>query len=912
MRSRNPHACTKWTAAVLVWGLALALLTPHAFGITGDLDTDGDVDREDLDILLLDRDRSVAESSCGSPCDLDGDGRISGLDARKLVLLCTRVRCNREPVADAGGPYSGKAGQPVQFDGSGSSDPDGDATSLAWDYGDGNVGAGLTPSHSYGTAETYTVTVTADDGRGGVQTGTTSVAIALDIAVDPLAPVTQAVGPAGSILGTIASGNRFILSLPQDAVLEPQDISVTPLNSVGGLPASFNLLAAVQLGPDGLGLRRPATVEIDLLSAELTEDLIAFGYRGDGEAFHAVPMTRVEETTVTFTLTHFSAVGVATAPESADENLSNAGLTAGEAAEQNIAGSLRNAGNPDREPGGLPSEVFNEIAAELQALYDLTVRPNLAAAVAFISPGPQTIPHYVNASSKLGNAIKGFIHWASEVKLLAGTGLMPDSQNPTEFDDEVANGLALAEQGITKIIALAESICANSSDQCNNQFLLDEILDWQGEARLLLGTALVEDPCPICMALETTFRVDPDAATVNDGDTVQLTASLSDCNDLPLDLSNRQLKWTSSNDLVASVPPSGTGPSIANVTAIALGISTVTVTVQDEACPDGTETGQGEKKAAARIDVVPDISGTWAVSGSEVVTGCQNPFDNGPDTGEAILEIQIQDGGTFTVVDAEAPADIEIRDNATGEECVLPATDPDCTVIITFISDLQMSGTLIPPVIDEEGNTVVPPKAEAQAVTVETQIACAPGTVECDVAVANLACPVGADNCVTSQTTSKGQFMGVQTGADTLTVDFTGRDVAGDTCTSTGSATWTRLAASGAMTVPVANNQSLVEVPDQALGEELSAQGAIEGLRAVIQETLGDERRSKRHGKKLFNKLTRALKKLEQGKPHKAMKALERFIDKVQKLIENERVNERAGRAWITQAEAIIEALGHY
>ena len=62
----------------------------------GDLDGDGDVDKNDLNILLADRNKSVGDSSCGEPCDLDGDGMITGLDARQLTLLCTRPRCATE------------------------------------------------------------------------------------------------------------------------------------------------------------------------------------------------------------------------------------------------------------------------------------------------------------------------------------------------------------------------------------------------------------------------------------------------------------------------------------------------------------------------------------------------------------------------------------------------------------------------------------------------------------------------------------------------------------------------------------------------------------------------------------------------------------------------------------------------
>ena len=56
----------------------------------GDMDGDGDVDRDDIGII---RSHRGEPASVCFECDIDGDGVITIRDARKLVKMCTRPRC---------------------------------------------------------------------------------------------------------------------------------------------------------------------------------------------------------------------------------------------------------------------------------------------------------------------------------------------------------------------------------------------------------------------------------------------------------------------------------------------------------------------------------------------------------------------------------------------------------------------------------------------------------------------------------------------------------------------------------------------------------------------------------------------------------------------------------------------------
>jgi hypothetical protein len=84
---------------------------------------------------------------------------------------------NRRPTANPGGPYVGDRTKPVVFDGTGSSDPDGDALSYEWSFGGGALTPGATPSQTFAQLGTFGIALTVTDGIDSAS-ATTSVTIA--------------------------------------------------------------------------------------------------------------------------------------------------------------------------------------------------------------------------------------------------------------------------------------------------------------------------------------------------------------------------------------------------------------------------------------------------------------------------------------------------------------------------------------------------------------------------------------------------------------------------------------------------------------------------------------------------------------------------------------------------------------
>ncbi|WP_344322152.1 PQQ-dependent sugar dehydrogenase [Streptomyces macrosporus] len=120
-----------------------------------------------------------------------GTGYFSG-DENSALYRIEHVTGGRAPTAQAkANVTSGKAPLTVSFSSAGSSDPDGDAISHAWTFGDGTTSTAANPSHTYTANGQYTATLKVTDTAGRSATasvqitvGNTAPTVKLDLPVD--------------------------------------------------------------------------------------------------------------------------------------------------------------------------------------------------------------------------------------------------------------------------------------------------------------------------------------------------------------------------------------------------------------------------------------------------------------------------------------------------------------------------------------------------------------------------------------------------------------------------------------------------------------------------------------------------------------------------------------------------------
>ncbi|UCG69148.1 MAG: PKD domain-containing protein [Thermoplasmata archaeon] len=92
---------------------------------------------------------------------------------------------NQPPIADAGSDQTVFEDDVVNFDGSGSYDPDGFIVNYTWDFGDGNFGYGEFPTHIYDTPGSYNVTLTVTDDDNATDSDVMTVTVELRLPSPP-------------------------------------------------------------------------------------------------------------------------------------------------------------------------------------------------------------------------------------------------------------------------------------------------------------------------------------------------------------------------------------------------------------------------------------------------------------------------------------------------------------------------------------------------------------------------------------------------------------------------------------------------------------------------------------------------------------------------------------------------------
>ncbi|MHC1765372.1 MAG: PKD domain-containing protein [Verrucomicrobiia bacterium] len=141
----------------------------------------------------------------------------SGLTGTASVTVTVLAPNNAPAAVISTAAVQGNAPFAVSFDASGSSDPDGDALSFQWNFGDGTSASGPTATHTYQTAGNYVAKLTVTDARGASSSDTVSITVLPDpskvIRVAGIV-ITTATNPAGTVATatvTISdtSGNRI-------------------------------------------------------------------------------------------------------------------------------------------------------------------------------------------------------------------------------------------------------------------------------------------------------------------------------------------------------------------------------------------------------------------------------------------------------------------------------------------------------------------------------------------------------------------------------------------------------------------------------------------------------------------------------------------------------------------------------
>ncbi len=151
----------------------------------------------------------------------------------------------------------------------------------------------------------------------------------LNVTVQPdaaRAASVVATAQGAQLTATGADGTVYILTVPENALLSDQRLTMTPA-SVADLPLHGGFVGAVHLEPEGLTFLEPVQLSIQSPRPFDAAHLKGFNSHGLGREFYLQP-SATDGSTVTLQLTHFSNPGAAVATEADQAQLAQVVPTA--------------------------------------------------------------------------------------------------------------------------------------------------------------------------------------------------------------------------------------------------------------------------------------------------------------------------------------------------------------------------------------------------------------------------------------------------------------------------------------------------------------------------------------------------------------------------------------------------------